>query len=99
MKSERPHRKSKGHNPLGLLFFANPHSIRFDAIVFYLRGRTLGAEVPLLADNFSRRATPIRSPSQRELLGALPFSFDESQPYATYCALVSSSGNNLLLIA
>lgn len=56
----------------------NPRKI--DAMIFSLAGCALGAEVPLLAYDLSKRLPAIMRPAQDELLGALGDGLYELEP-------------------
>ena len=53
---------------------------KIDAMVFSLTGCALGAEVPLLAYDVSKRLPAILRPAQDELLCALSDGLNELQP-------------------
>ena len=62
------------------LQFKYRHVGEFDGVVLSLPYCPGWAEIPLLANDFSKRMSVIRRPSQDKLLGALDFGLLENQP-------------------
>ena len=62
----------------------------FDPIIFDLADCAKGTEIPLLADNFSKRAPAVQRPSQDELLGAPRLGFFEDERNALCCVVLGT---------